>query len=105
LLRRRQDANDVVNSRHLAGDPGHLKGLKNVADPLVRNRRGLPRRRPRGLPALLVLLEVGLPRRLLVLLEVGVGFMPARRPRLTALRVLRGPRGGTDPRPGRAIGE
>ena len=31
--------------------------------------------------------------------------LPARRPWLPALRVLRGPRGGTDPRPGRAVGE
>ena len=58
-----------------------------------------------GLSALLVMLEVGLPRRLLVLLEVGVGLMPARCPRLPALRGLRGPRGGTDRRPGRAVGE
>jgi len=44
---------------------------------------------------MLVLLEVGI--------GIGIGFVPARRPRLPAVRVLCGPRGGTDPRPGRAI--
>ena len=83
--------------------PAHSKGIKNVADPIVRNRSCLPRRRPRGLPALLVLLEVDLPRRLLALFEVGDGLMSARRSRLPAVRVLCGPHGGTDPGPGRAV--
>jgi len=78
---------------------GHVRPSKrnsHVADPLVRNRRPLSGRRSCGLRP---------HEPMLLLLQVGIGLMPARCPRRPVLCVLCGSRGGTDRWPGRAISE